>query len=219
MATTDLTSRVTWAGACTVAVMSGVRGGSGALPWRPESRGGAIALVNFRWLARDVGRAVSLVIEGRGGLARFGRIGLRQFVTFGGLGLLIANGWVHPGGGGGGTRLAAARSLRTRAVARPQGLSHGAHRASADLPPARHPGSGPLHVDRHGHPARGGRGGHAPAPARAARLAELHGSCPRAVRERARTRRSDTAAAATCPSWPPWACSSSPPTSWASCPA
>jgi hypothetical protein len=74
-----------------------VRGGSGAPPWRSESGGGgAIALVNFRWLARDVARAVSLVIEGRGGLARIGRIGLRQFVTFGGLGLLIANGWVHP---------------------------------------------------------------------------------------------------------------------------
>src|SRR4029450_6991531 len=112
MATADLTSRVTWAGACTVAVMSGgawwlggapvaaggaggggagrrpcpcvaPRGGGGGAP--PVAGGAAVALVSFRWLARDVGRAVSLVIEGRGGLARFGRIGLRQFVTFGGL--------------------------------------------------------------------------------------------------------------------------------------
>jgi hypothetical protein len=58
--------------------------------------GGGIALINFRWLARDVGRAVALVAEGRAGLARVGRIGLRQFVTLGGLGLLVAQGWVHP---------------------------------------------------------------------------------------------------------------------------
>ena len=97
MATTELTSSVTWAGACTVAAMSG---GAWWLAGAPAAAGvaggGAIALVNFRWLARDVGRAVALVVEGRGGLARIGRIGLRQLVTFGGLGLLIANGWVHP---------------------------------------------------------------------------------------------------------------------------
>ena len=97
MATTELTSSVTWVGACTVAVMSGSAWWlAGASAAAGVAGGGAIALVNFRWLARDVGRAVALVIEGRGGLARFGRIGLRQFVTFGGLGLLIANGWVHP---------------------------------------------------------------------------------------------------------------------------
>jgi ATP synthase I subunit len=97
MATTDLTSSVTWAGACTVAVMSGGAWWVGGAPVAAGvAGGGAIALVNFRWLSRDIGRAVSLVIEGRGSLARFGRIGLRQFFTFGGLGLLIANGWVHP---------------------------------------------------------------------------------------------------------------------------
>jgi ATP synthase I chain len=97
MATTDLTSSVTWAGACTVAVMSaGAWWVGGAPAAAGVAGGGVIALVNFRWLSRDVGRAVSLVIEGRGSLARFGRIGLRQFFTFGGLGLLIANGWIHP---------------------------------------------------------------------------------------------------------------------------
>ena len=97
MATTDLTSSVTWAGACTVAVMSGGAWWVGGAPVAAGvAGGGAIALVNFRWLSRDVGRAVSLVIEGRGSLARLGRVGLRQFFTFGGLGLLIANGWVHP---------------------------------------------------------------------------------------------------------------------------
>ena len=97
MATTDLASRVTWAGACTIAAMSGGAWWAGGAPVAAGvAGGGVIALVNFRWLARDVGRAVSLVIEGRGSLVGFGRIGLRQFFTFGGLGLLIANGWVHP---------------------------------------------------------------------------------------------------------------------------
>ena len=97
MATTDLASRVTWAGACTIAAMSGGAWWAGGAPVAAGvAGGGVIALVNFRWLARDVGRAVSLVIEGRGSLVGFGRIGLRQVFTFGGLGLLIANGWVHP---------------------------------------------------------------------------------------------------------------------------
>ena len=56
--------------------------------------GGAIALLNFRWLARDVGRATALVAEGGGG--RIGRLGLRQLATFTALGLLVAQGWAHP---------------------------------------------------------------------------------------------------------------------------
>ena len=97
MATVELTSRVTWAGACTVAALSA---GAWWLAGSPAAAGvaggGAIALLNFRWLARDVGRAVALVVEGRSGLARVGRIGLRQLVIFGGLGVLVAHGWVHP---------------------------------------------------------------------------------------------------------------------------
>ena len=58
--------------------------------------GGAIALVNFRWLARDVGRATAAVVEGGAGIGRIGRVGLRQLVTFGALGLLVAQGWAHP---------------------------------------------------------------------------------------------------------------------------
>ncbi len=97
MATAEFTSRVIWTGACTVAAMSagawwvvGVPAAAGV------GGGGAIALVNFRWLARDVGRAVAVVAEGRAGVARIGRIGLRQFVTLGALGLLVAQGWAHP---------------------------------------------------------------------------------------------------------------------------
>jgi len=97
MAAADLTLRVTWAGACTVAALSaGAWWLAGAPAAAGVAGGGAIALVNFRWLARDVGRAVALVVEGRAGLARVGRIGLRQFVPFGGLGVLLAQGWVHP---------------------------------------------------------------------------------------------------------------------------
>ena len=97
MAAADLTSRVTWAGACTVVALSA---GAWWLVGAPEAAGvaggGAVALVNFRWLARDVGRAVALVVEGHSGLARVGRIGLRQFVTLASLGVLVAQGWVHP---------------------------------------------------------------------------------------------------------------------------
>lgn len=97
MATADLTSRVTWGGACTVAALSaGAWWLAGAPAAAGVAGGGAIALVNFRWLARDVGRAVSLVAEGRAGFARVSRIGLRQFVTLGALGLLVAQGWAHP---------------------------------------------------------------------------------------------------------------------------
>ena len=97
MAAADLTLGVTWAGACTVAALSaGAWWLAGASAAGGVAGGGAIALVNFRWLARDVGRAVALVAEGRSGLARIGRIGLRQFVTFGSLGVLVAQGWVHP---------------------------------------------------------------------------------------------------------------------------
>lgn len=62
--------------------------------------GGAIALVNFRWLARDVSRATATVVEGGAGIGRIGRVGLRQLVTFGALGVLVAQGWAHPVGVG-----------------------------------------------------------------------------------------------------------------------
>ena len=97
MATADLTSRVMWAGACTVAVISVGAWWLGGVPAAAGvAGGGGIALMNFRWLARDVGRAAALVAGGRAGVVRIGRIGLRQLVTLGGLGLLVAHGWVHP---------------------------------------------------------------------------------------------------------------------------
>jgi ATP synthase I subunit len=93
----DLTARVTWTGTCTVAALSVGAWGLAGLPAAAGvAGGGAIALINFRWLARDLGRAVALMADGQAGLARIGRVGLRQFFTLGALGVLVAQGWVHP---------------------------------------------------------------------------------------------------------------------------
>ena len=101
MTIADLAARVTWSGAASVAAMTaGAWGLAGADAAAGVAGGGGIALLNFRWLARDVGRATGMIAEGRGGAGRIGRIGLRQLVTFGGLGLLIAQGWAHPVGVG-----------------------------------------------------------------------------------------------------------------------
>jgi hypothetical protein len=93
----DLAARVTWTGGITVAAMTvGAWWLAGPQAAAGVGGGGAIALVYFRWLARDVSRATQLVAEGQGGIGRIGRIGFRQLVTFGTLGLLIAQGWGHP---------------------------------------------------------------------------------------------------------------------------
>lgn len=101
MTIADLAARVTWTGGATVAAMTaGAWWLAGAAAAAGVGGGGAIALLNFRWLARDVSRAAALVAEGGGGLGRIGRIGLRQLVTLTALGLLIAQGWAHPVGVG-----------------------------------------------------------------------------------------------------------------------
>jgi hypothetical protein len=97
----DLAARVTWSGAATVAAMTaGAWSLAGGAAAAGVGGGGAIALLNFRWLARDVGRATALIAGGQSGVGRVGRIGLRQLVTFGALGVLIAQGWAHPVGVG-----------------------------------------------------------------------------------------------------------------------
>jgi hypothetical protein len=97
----DLAARVTWTGGATVAAMTaGAWWLAGTAAAAGVGGGGAIALLNFRWLARDVGRATALVAEDGGGVGRIGRIGLRQLVTLTALGLLIAQGWAHPVGVG-----------------------------------------------------------------------------------------------------------------------
>ena len=95
--TADLAARVTWTGAATVAAMTA---GAWWLAGVPAAAGvgggGSIAIVNFRWLARDVGRATTLIAEGSAGIGRISRVGLRQLFTFGALGVLVAQGWAHP---------------------------------------------------------------------------------------------------------------------------
>jgi hypothetical protein len=97
MAPAEFAASVTRAGTWTLAVMSaGAWWLFGAPAAAGVGGGGAIALINFRWLSRDLGRAFVVVAEGRAGLARIGRIGLRQLVMLGALGLLVAQGWAHP---------------------------------------------------------------------------------------------------------------------------
>ena len=60
--TADLAARVTWTGAATVAALTvGAWWLAGVPAAAGVSGGGGIALVNFRWLARDVGRATALI--------------------------------------------------------------------------------------------------------------------------------------------------------------
>lgn len=96
MAIAELAAKVTWSGSLTVAaITAGAWWLAGAPAAAGVGGGGAIALLNFRWLAREVSRATAPIAEGRG-LGRIGRMGLRQMVTFGALGVLIAQGWAHP---------------------------------------------------------------------------------------------------------------------------
>jgi hypothetical protein len=95
--TADLAARVTWTGAATVAAMTAAAWWLAGLPAAAGvGGGGGIAIVNFRWLARDVGRATALIGEGSTGVRRISRVGLRQLFTFGALGVLVAQGWAHP---------------------------------------------------------------------------------------------------------------------------
>jgi len=101
MTIADLATRVSWTGGLTVAAMTAgtwwLAGVSAAVG---VAGGGAIAIFNFWWLARDVSRATALVVGGQAAIGRISRIGLRQLVTFGALGLLVAQGWAHPVGVG-----------------------------------------------------------------------------------------------------------------------
>ena len=101
MAIAELAAKVTWSGGLTVAaITAGAWWVAGAPAAAGVGGGGALALLNFRWLARDVSRATALIGEGGITVGRIGRVGLRQVVTFGALGVLIAQGWAHPVGVG-----------------------------------------------------------------------------------------------------------------------
>jgi hypothetical protein len=101
VAIAELAAMVTWSGGLTgAAITAGAWWVAGAPAAAGVGGGGAIALLNFRWLARDVSRATALIGEGGITVGRIGRVGLRQVVTFGALGVLIAQGWAHPVGVG-----------------------------------------------------------------------------------------------------------------------
>jgi hypothetical protein len=101
VAIAELAEKVTWSGGLTVAaITAGAWWVAGAPAAAGVGGGGAIALLNFRWLARDVSRATALIGEGGITVGRIGRVGLRQVVTLGALGVLIAQGWAHPVGVG-----------------------------------------------------------------------------------------------------------------------
>jgi hypothetical protein len=101
VAIAELAAKVTWSGGLTVAaITAGAWWVAGAPAAAGVGGGGAIALLNFRWLARDVSRATALIGEGGITVGRIGRVGLRQVVTFGALGVLIAQGRAHPVGVG-----------------------------------------------------------------------------------------------------------------------
>src|SRR3981189_2650370 len=118
--TADLAARVTWTGAATVAALTAGAWWLGGVPAAAGvSGGGGIALVHFRWLARDVGRATALIAEGSTGIGRLSRMGLRQLFTFGALGLLAGPGWGPPGGGWGGAGALGGRGGRWGPPPRP----------------------------------------------------------------------------------------------------
>jgi hypothetical protein len=100
MTATEVTRGVLRAGAfSTGALAAGAWWVADAAAAAGVAGGGAVALLNFRWLSRDVARLAVLVSGGaRGGAARLAGVGLRQLASFGALGLLVAGGWVHPVG-------------------------------------------------------------------------------------------------------------------------
>ena len=68
-------------------LVAGITGATGA------AAGGAIALLNFRWLARG---AASVVQEGRGRRLGLAAVSLRYLATFCALALVLSTGWAHP---------------------------------------------------------------------------------------------------------------------------
>src|SRR5712691_892528 len=93
----DLSARVTLSGLPTVLALTAAAGWIGGAQWAAGvAGGGAIALGNFRWLARSVVNVAALAREGQPVGVRFGGIWLRHLAAFGGLGLLLGSGWAHP---------------------------------------------------------------------------------------------------------------------------
>ena len=93
----DLSGRVTWSGLAAVIALSAVAGwAAGVEGAAGVAGGGAVALLNFRWLARSVANAVVLVRDGGSGGAALRGAWLHHLSTVGALGLLLGSGWTHP---------------------------------------------------------------------------------------------------------------------------
>ncbi len=93
----DLSGRVTWSGLSAVIALSAVAGWAADVEGAAGAAGGgAVALLNFRWLARSVANAVVLVRDGGSGGAALRGAWLRHLSTVGALGLLLGSGWTHP---------------------------------------------------------------------------------------------------------------------------
>jgi hypothetical protein len=99
MTTRDLTARVLRHGACAVAGLAGAAWWVGGAPAAAGVLGGGgLALLNFGWLHRDVAGLARRMAAGDAAGAALRRLGLRQVVVLGGLGLLVGLGWAHPVG-------------------------------------------------------------------------------------------------------------------------
>ena len=99
MTASDLAARVVRVGALTVAMVAAVLAGAVDVSiGAGVAAAGLLALANFGWMAREIGRVAAIVADGEPGRARVPRMGLRQVVTFGGLAAIIGLGWVHPVG-------------------------------------------------------------------------------------------------------------------------
>ena len=93
----DLSARVTVSGLPTVLALTAAAGWiAGAEGAVGVLGGGAVALVNFRWLARSVAKMAALAREDRSAVVGWRGVWLRHLLTVGALGFLVGGGWAHP---------------------------------------------------------------------------------------------------------------------------
>ena len=93
----DLSGRVTWSGLAAVGALSAAAGWAvGAEAAAGVVGGGAVALLNFRWLTRSAAHVAALVRDGGPGGVALRGAWLRHLSTVGALGLLLGSGWTHP---------------------------------------------------------------------------------------------------------------------------
>jgi len=93
----DLSRRVTWSGLAIVVALSAVAGWAAGVEGAVGvAGGGAVALLNFRWLALSVANVGALVRDGGSGGVALRGAWLRHLSTVGALGLLLGSGWTHP---------------------------------------------------------------------------------------------------------------------------